>query len=100
MRYRRDASGEIVAEEKDEVPLSKEEGLQRWRKEMEMMFLRGDDADFDYKIVDDSEEYDDRGVQEREEEDIWFEQEQPTWAGCEDGEEPKNLSGQTGIQDY
>ena len=97
MRYRRDASGEIVAEEKDEVPQNKEDGMQRWRKEMELMFLRGDDGDFDYKIVDESEDFDDRGVQEREEEEKWFEKEEPSWI-----EEKKNdgLMGETGVQDY
>lgn len=68
MRYSRDASGDIVAEEKDEVPASKEEGMQRWHQEMEMMFLRGDDPDFDYAAIDESEEYDDRDAQEKDEE--------------------------------
>ena len=97
MRYRRDASGEIVAEEKDEVPKDKEDGMQRWRKEMELMFLRGDDGDFDYKGVDENEEFDDRGVQEREEEEKWFEKEEPSWV-----EEKKyeGLMGETGVQDY
>lgn len=97
MRYRRDPSGEIVAEEKDEVPKNKEDGMQRWRREMELMFLRGDDGDFDYKGVDESEEFDDRGVQEREEEEKWFEKEEPSWV-----EEKKHegLVGETGVQDY
>ncbi|KAL2043796.1 hypothetical protein N7G274_003315 [Stereocaulon virgatum] len=38
MQYRRDASGEILAEEKDESPMNKKEGMQRWRKEMELRF--------------------------------------------------------------
>ncbi|KAM0804256.1 coiled-coil domain-containing protein-domain-containing protein, partial [Usnea florida] len=97
MRYRRDASGEIVAEEKDEVPQNKEDGMQRWRKEMELMFLRGDDGDFDYKIVDESEDFDDRGVQEREEEEKWFEKEEPSWI---EEKENDGLMGETGVQDY
>ena len=68
LRYSRDASGEIITEEKDEVPLSKEEGMQRWHQEMELMFLQGHDSDFDYAVVDENEEYDDRSVQEKEEE--------------------------------
>lgn len=102
MRYRRDASGYIVAEEKDEVPKNKEEGIQRWRKEMELTFLRGDDPDFDYEGVDESEDYDDRGVQEREEEEKWFEQEEPSWAEerDEDAERAGVITGQTGVQDY
>lgn len=102
MRYRTDDSGSIVAEGKDEVPKNKVEGIQRWRKEMELMFLRGDDPDFDYKGVDESEEYDDRGVQEREEEERWFEKEEPSWVDKSDhgAGRTANLTGQTGIQDY
>ena len=102
MRYRRDASGSIMAEEKDEVPKNKEEGIQRWRKEMELMFLRGDDPDFDYRGVDQSEEYDDRGIQEREAEEKWFEKEEPRWVGESDQDAGtiEGLKGQTGIQDY
>lgn len=103
MRYRRDASGAIVAEEKDEVPMNKEEGIQRWRQEMELMFLRGDDVDFDYQGVDESEDYDDRGVQEREEEEKWFEEEEPRWVKAIDDEvggAEGLLTGQTGVQDY
>lgn len=97
-----DASGGIVAEDEDEVPKNKEEGIQRWRKEMELMFLRGDDADFDYKAVDESEEYDDRGVQEREEEERWFEKEDPSWVEerDQDAGRAEGLKGQTGVQDY
>ena len=104
MRYMRDSTGEIVAEEKDEIPMSKEEGMQRWRKEMEMRFLKGEDADFDYKLVDESEEYDDRGIQEREEEEKWFEEEEPAWVTetllDHDACAKEALKGETGVQDY
>lgn len=91
-----------MAEERDEVPKNKEEGMQRWRKEMELMFLRGDDPDFDYKGVDESEDYDDRGVQEMEEEERWFENEEPSWMGDNDRDEgtAEGLTGQTGVQDF
>ena len=91
-----------MAEEKDEAPMNKEDGIQRWRKEMEQMFLRGDDADFDYTGVDESEDYDDRGVQEREEEERWFEKEEPSWVEESDEEAGRagRLTGQTGVQDY
>ncbi|CAD6570173.1 MAG: hypothetical protein ASARMPRED_003529 [Alectoria sarmentosa] len=100
IRYGRDTSGVIVAE--DEDPKNKEEGIQRWRKEMELMFLRGDDADFEYKGVDESEQYDDRGVQEREEEERWFEKENPSWVEerDQDAGRAEGLKGQTGVQDY
>ncbi|KAL6718770.1 hypothetical protein ACLMJK_003004 [Lecanora helva] len=103
MRYRRDTSGEIVAEEKDETPLNKEEGAQRWRKEMELRFLRGDDTDFDYATVDSDEGYDDKGLEEQEEEEKYFDEEEPTWveAGVQEhGVSETSLTGQTGIQDY
>ena len=102
MRYSRDASGGIVAEEKDEVPETKDEGMQRWRKEMELMFLRGADPDFDYEEVDQSEDYDDRVLQEREAEERWFEKEEPSWVeeSNHDADRAGRLTGQTGVQDY
>ncbi|KAK4690144.1 hypothetical protein P7C71_g6580, partial [Lecanoromycetidae sp. Uapishka_2] len=103
MRYRRDDCGEIVAEEKDDVPINKEDGVRRWRREMEMRFLRGDDVDFDYKMVDDGEQYDDRAIEEREEEERYFENEEPAWAtaeGLNGSLDPEALTGQTGVQDY
>ena len=100
-RDNRDTSGDIM-EEKDEVPENKDDGLQRWRKEMELMFLRGADPDFDYKEVDGSEEYDDRVVQEREAEERWFEMEEPSWVegSKQDIGRAEGLTGQTGVQDY
>jgi len=101
MSYRRGKDGEILAEEQDEVPANKGEGMRRWRKEMELRFLRGQDDDFDYSIVDQSEEYDDRGVEEREEEERWFAEEEPEWVAGEDGDKSnERIEGETGIQDY
>ena len=99
MNYSGDASGVVVAEENDEVPENKDEGMQRWRKEMELMFMRGAAPEFDYKQVDGSEEYDDRALQEREAEERWFEKEEPRWVEGSD-QNPSSLTGQTGIQDY
>ncbi|KAA6413757.1 MAG: hypothetical protein FRX48_02118 [Lasallia pustulata] len=102
MTYKRGADGEILAEEKDEVPANKAEGMQRWRKEMELRFLRGQDGDFDYTTVDESEEYDDRSAEEREEEEKWFAEEEPEWMVGEDNNHPvaTHLKGETGVQDY
>lgn len=97
MTYKRGKDGEILAEEKDEVPMTKEEGMQRWRKEMELRFLRGHDDDFEYSMVDRSEEYDDRGVEEREEEEKWFDEEDSQWVT--DTAE-KHVEGETGVQDF
>ncbi|KAF2424480.1 hypothetical protein EJ08DRAFT_594997 [Tothia fuscella] len=95
-QYKRGPGGEIMAEEKDDVPLNKDEGMRRWRWEMEMRFLRGDDTDFDYDSVDKSEVYDDLTEEERERQDEYFKEEQPTFL-LEDGKRPE---GETGIQDF
>ncbi|MCJ1388688.1 hypothetical protein MMC18_001537 [Xylographa bjoerkii] len=102
MTYKRGADGEILAEEKDEVPTTKEEGLQRWRKQMELRFLGGRDEDFEYPMVDEAEEFDDRGVEEREEEEKWFEEEEPEWVGDAQDDRPQELQvkGETGVQDF
>ena len=94
LTYRRGPNGEIMAEDKDEVPLSKEQGMEWWQHEMGMRFVRGDDTDFDYKEVDGNEDLDDLEEQERQE--AYFEDEEPTWAF--DGE--RELTGETGIQDF
>ncbi|KAL8813843.1 MAG: hypothetical protein Q9223_006893 [Gallowayella weberi] len=96
MSYGRNANGEIVAEEKDEVPASKEEGEQRWRKQVELRFLKGDDADFDYSIIDESDLYD-APEEARDIQDQWFEDEEEFFTlEVQDS----TLKGQTGIQDF
>lgn len=94
--YSRGPDGEILAEEKDDVPENKEEGLKRWWYEMEMRFLRGDDDDFDYDSVDKSEEFDDRTEEERAAQEDYFKEEEPSWV-LEEGKEP---NGETGVQDF
>lgn len=94
LTYRRGADGEIVAEDKDEIPTSKEDGYARWRYIMEQRFLNGRDSDFDYKVVDESEEFDDRVLEERDAQDAWFDNETPEEAG------DKVLEGETGMQDF
>jgi hypothetical protein len=95
--YKRGPSGEIFAEERDEIPPTKEEGRQRWRFEMEMRFLRGGDTDFDYTSVDENEEYDDLTEEERARQDDYFREEEPTWVLDNGQLEPQ---GETGIQDF
>jgi hypothetical protein len=94
--YKRGPSGEIFAEDLDDVPQDKEDGLKRWKYEMEMRFLRGDDEDFEYDKVDESEEYDDKAEVERMEMEEYLADEEERFV-LEDGQEPQ---GQTGIQDY
>ncbi|PKY06668.1 hypothetical protein P168DRAFT_316657 [Aspergillus campestris IBT 28561] len=97
MSYTRGPHGEILAEDRDEIPGSKEEGEKAWRWEMTMRFLRGEDDDFDYTAVDENDEYDDwSDVQDQ-----YFDDEEPEWA-VEGGEADvrSRLQGETGIQDF
>jgi len=94
--YARGKDGEIVAEETDEVPGSKEEGWLRWKFEMEMRFVRGEDADFDYKVVDEDERWDDWEEERRRDLEGYLDGEEPSWVVCEG--EP--LKGETGVQDF
>jgi hypothetical protein len=93
----------LQAEDEEEAPKTKEEGWDRWQREMTLKFLNGDDADFEYKDVDEVEEYDE--IDRREREEKWFEEEEPEWADgisgeVEDGKEKKGTGGETGVQDF
>ena len=101
--YKRGPDGEIVAEEKDEIPANKEEGQKRWRWEMEMRFIKGEDTDFDYSTVDRNDEYDDRMAEDLDAEEKYFGAETPEFVMGEDGvkrSKSKELEGETGIQDF
>ncbi|KAI9812773.1 MAG: hypothetical protein M1827_004529 [Pycnora praestabilis] len=104
MTYKRGPNGEIYPEEKDEVPANKEDGAKRWRREMELRFIRGDDEDFDYEAVDQSEEWDNRAEEDREEEEKYFAQEEPSWVlddkNAAVGMGQPIVKGETGIQDF
>lgn len=92
LSYRRGPNGEILAEDREDIPTTKEEGEKRWRWEMEMRFLKKADYNFDYKTVDENEEYDDWN----EEQERYFDEEEPEWII----EDDKKLQGETGIQDF
>lgn len=96
--YTRGPNGEILAEERDEIPSSQEEGEKQWRWEMTLRFLRGEDGDFDYATVDDNDEYDDWN----EEQERYFEDEDPEWVVDQDnGRDVRSqLQGETGVQDF
>lgn len=98
LSYARGPDGEILAEDRDDIPASKEEGEKAWRWEMGLRFMRGDDPDFDYKSVDENDEYDDWTEQQEK----YFEDEDPEWVvGEARGDEAKaQLQGETGIQDF
>lgn len=79
--------------EGEEKPRTKEEGHEQWRYFLEQRFLRGEDGDFDYAAVDESQEWD--GREEDEELERWIEDEDEGWAsGKGKGE------GETGVQDF
>ncbi|KAL2812390.1 coiled-coil domain-containing protein-domain-containing protein [Aspergillus granulosus] len=94
--YARGPNGEILAEDRDEIPGSKEEGAKAWRWEMTMRFLRGEDEEFDYTLVDGNEELDDLS----EEQDKYFDEEEPEWLVEGEGDVRARLQGETGIQDF
>lgn len=93
--YVRGADGEVLPEDPDEIPKSKEEGFERWKFEMTLRFLRGEDQEFDYKSVDENGEWDE--IEKMEEEERWFDDEEPEWL-ADPGKE--TLDGETGIQDF
>ncbi|KAL9576782.1 MAG: hypothetical protein Q9212_006818 [Teloschistes hypoglaucus] len=88
--------GEVMVEQKDEVPVNKEEGEGRWRKLVEMRFLRGEDVDFDYGVVDGDDGLD--ALEEsRDIEDKWFEEEEESFTRKGSN---ASLKGETGVQDF
>lgn len=103
--YKRGPNGEILAEERDEVPASKEEGYARWKWEMETRFVRGADEDFDYNVVDDNEQYDDHALESLEAQDRYFDNEEPEFVVGDDAarrtkSQEQKLRGETGVQDF
>lgn len=96
--YTRGPNGEILAEDRDDIPASKEDGEKLWQWEMRLRFMRGDDPDFDYKSVDENDYYDDLSEQQE----MYFDAEEPEWI-LDDarGEDIQTrLQGETGIQDF
>ncbi|MDI1492352.1 MAG: hypothetical protein OHK93_003566 [Ramalina farinacea] len=86
--------------------LSKVEGQEIWRRQMELLFVNGEDGEFDYEgMVDGNEELDDRETAERERQDEWFDDEDASWieenaTDNNDGCGEVAVRGQTGVQDY
>lgn len=96
--YTRDPSGEILAEDRDEIPPNKEEGEKLWRWEMTLRFVRGEDHDFDYKVVDENDVFDDWSEAQQQ----YFDDEEPEWMveGTNGGNIQSLLQGETGVQDF
>lgn len=96
--YNRGPQGQIVEEDKDDVPMTKEEGKRWWVDEMTQRFLRGGDDDFEYDKVDGNQKYDDP-EEERDLQEAYFESMESDFDTDGEGKE-KVLTGQTGIQDF
>jgi hypothetical protein len=101
LTYTRGPNGEIYPEDPEDAPKTKEEGLERWKRDMSLRFLRGEDDDFDYNTVDDNEEWDDKTTEEREVQERYFEDEEPSWV-LEPNDNAENVAvrGETGVQDF
>ncbi|TGJ80309.1 hypothetical protein E0Z10_g8457 [Xylaria hypoxylon] len=96
--------------EKRSAPQTAEEGRTRWDEFLRLRFVTGGDEDFDYRIVDEDDEYD--TLERREQEDAWFENEEPGWVGESDYDDEAGLKeegkksverplrGETGVQDF
>ncbi|KAI0204316.1 coiled-coil domain-containing protein-domain-containing protein [Astrocystis sublimbata] len=97
--------------DKRNAPQTADDGRLRWNEFLRLRFVAGKDDDFSYQTVDEDDEYD--AIERREQEDAWFENEEPGWigesseddgAGGADTEKAINverpLTGETGVQDF
>ncbi|KAI0546925.1 coiled-coil domain-containing protein-domain-containing protein [Xylaria curta] len=97
--------------EKRSTPKTAEEGRARWDEFLRLRFVAGGDEDFSYRTVDEDDEYD--ALERREQEDAWFDNEEPGWVEeSEDEDETglrekgkkmaveRPLTGETGVQDF
>ncbi|KAI1820081.1 hypothetical protein F4861DRAFT_91637 [Xylaria intraflava] len=105
------ATLEVQDLEPQSVPQTAEEGRTRWDEFLQHRFVAGGDEDFNYRIVDEDDEYD--ALERREQEDAWFDNEEPGWVG-ESGDDDeaeqqesgdkvvieRTLTGETGVQDF
>ena len=99
MTYARASSGTITALEADlsDRPQTAEEGQEQWRERMAQRFLAGRDEDFDYELVDGSDEYDDQAEEARQSLDEYVAGEAAEFVGLGAEGVPK---GETGVQDF
>ncbi|TLD22237.1 hypothetical protein PspLS_08019 [Pyricularia sp. CBS 133598] len=87
-------------------PKDAEAGREQWFDFLRDRFVSGGDDEFDYSKVDKNEEYDD--IERQDAEDAWFDNEVPQWDDEDDdtnetaagGTRPRELKGETGIQDF
>jgi hypothetical protein len=88
----------VLPDDEDEVPTSKEEGAERWREAMTRRFVEGRDEEFEYARVDADEGLD--VLERREEEERWFDEEDPGWVDDGVGGRSAEERGETGVQDF
>ncbi|KAI1392025.1 coiled-coil domain-containing protein-domain-containing protein [Hypoxylon trugodes] len=87
-------------------PETKEEGRERWDDFLRRRFVLGRDDDFDYQTIDENDDLD--VMERREQEDAWFDDEDPGWASDSAGDQgggdkfvgQRELEGETGVQDF
>ncbi|KAI1203584.1 coiled-coil domain-containing protein-domain-containing protein [Nemania serpens] len=102
--------------EKRSTPESAEEGRVRWDEFLRLRFVAGKDEDFNYRAIDEDDDYD--ALERREQEDAWFDNEEPGWVGETDDDNDDDddqtglrlegkkmdverpLKGETGVQDF
>jgi hypothetical protein len=101
----------LETEDLEAAPENAEQGRMRWDEFLRQRFVAGRDEDFDYRAVDEDDEYD--SLERREQEDTWFDNEEPGWVReTEDDDETgekgegkkmdveRPLIGETGVQDF
>ncbi|KAK3372040.1 coiled-coil domain-containing protein-domain-containing protein [Podospora didyma] len=92
---------------------TKEGGREQWEAYLRDRFIRGEDDDFEYSLVDNDDDFD--VLERQDEEEAWFDADDPNWASDEaDSSRPGSsdqdqnskgpveriLNGETGIQDF
>nr|EAQ71262.1 hypothetical protein MGCH7_ch7g669 [Pyricularia oryzae 70-15] len=95
------ASYDLIPDPKDA-----EAGREQWFEFLRDRFVSGGDDEFDYSTVDENEDYDE--IERQDAEDAWFDNEVPQWDDDGDdandpaggGTRPRELKGETGIQDF
>ena len=94
--YTHAPDGSITGVEQDEADRATDraDGEEKWREVVELRFLRGEDRDFDYEVVDGSEEFDDREGEDRESLEEYLNGEEVEFLG------EGRPGGETGVQDF
>lgn len=76
-----------LSSDPEEAEQEKRMMRQEFLRAMQLSFLGGEDRDFDYSEVDWNEQYDSMDLQQQDEEEAYFDAEEPFWYGDGDGDE-------------